>query len=96
MNLWDRIEESRSKWNVLQHPFYQRWSAGELTLEELADYSGQYRYATEAVAAMSAGVAEVAPEAEPDGGEAPETLTDAGALAAPRDADEETAEPSAP
>ncbi len=64
MNLWDRIEESRSKWNVLQHPFYQRWSAGELTLEELADYSGQYRYATEAVAAMSAGVAEVAPEAE--------------------------------
>ncbi|MFM9077862.1 MAG: iron-containing redox enzyme family protein [Solirubrobacterales bacterium] len=70
MNLWDRIEQSRARWNVLEHPFYQRWSAGELTLDELADYSGQYRYATEAVATMSAGVADAAPEAERKGLEA--------------------------
>jgi pyrroloquinoline-quinone synthase len=59
--VWDRIEESRSRWNVLDHPFYTRWSKGELTLEELGRYSGQYRYAVEAIAAMSASAAEAAP-----------------------------------
>jgi pyrroloquinoline-quinone synthase len=68
--LWDRIEEARSEWNVLEHPFYQRWSAGELTLEELADYSGQYRYATEAIARMSSGIAAAAPSGERAGLEA--------------------------
>ena len=28
--------------HMLQHPFYQSWSAGELTRENLADYSRQY------------------------------------------------------
>ena len=28
---WDRIEEARERWNVLRHPFYRRWSAGELS-----------------------------------------------------------------
>lgn len=69
-NMWDRIEEARSEWNVLEHPFYQRWSAGELTREELADYSGQYRYATEAIATMSAGIAAAAPADERTGLEA--------------------------
>jgi len=69
-NMWDRIEEARSEWNVLEHPFYQRWSAGELTREELADYSGQYRYATEAIATMSAGIAAAAPAEERAGLEA--------------------------
>ena len=69
-NLWDRIEEARAEWNVLEHPFYQRWSAGELTREELAEYSGQYRYATEAIATMSAGIAASAPEGERAGLEA--------------------------
>ena len=59
--VWDRIEESRSRWNVLDHPFYTRWSKGELTLEELGRYSGQYRHAVEAIAAMSASAAEAAP-----------------------------------
>jgi pyrroloquinoline-quinone synthase len=68
--MWDRIEQARSEWNVLEHPFYQRWSAGELTREQLADYSGQYRYATEAVARMSDGVAAAAPAEERRGLEA--------------------------
>ncbi len=59
--VWDRIESARSRWNVLEHPFYQRWSAGELTADELADYSGQYRRAVEAVADVSAYVAEELP-----------------------------------
>jgi pyrroloquinoline-quinone synthase len=61
-SIWDRIETARERWNVLEHPFYQRWSAGELTSEELARYSGQYRHAVEAVATISANVAELAPE----------------------------------
>jgi pyrroloquinoline-quinone synthase len=63
-DVWQRIEEARARWNVLEHPFYQRWSAGELSREELADYSGQYRHATLAIAALSASVADSAPEGE--------------------------------
>jgi len=66
-SMWDRIEQARAEWNVLEHPFYQRWSAGELSREELADYSGQYRYATEAIARMSADVATAAPASEQAG-----------------------------
>jgi pyrroloquinoline-quinone synthase len=53
----DELIERRS---VLRHPFYTRWSAGELTIEELADYSGQYRHAVTALAAASARAAELA------------------------------------
>jgi pyrroloquinoline-quinone synthase len=63
-DVWERIEQARERWNVLDHPFYQRWSAGELTREDLAAYSGQYRHATAAIAVLSASVAESAPEAE--------------------------------
>ena len=63
-SIWNEIEEARARWNVLEHPFYQRWSAGELTREELARYSGQYRHATRALATLSADAAEAAPEAE--------------------------------
>ena len=30
-DVWQKIEQARDRWNVLEHPFYQRWSAGELT-----------------------------------------------------------------
>ena len=60
--IWDRIEESRRRWNVLEHPFYQRWSEGELTQSELARYSGQYRHAVEAIATLSAAAASALPE----------------------------------
>ena len=63
-DIWQRIEQARARWNVLEHPFYQRWSAGELSREELAEYSGQYRHATAAIARLSASVAESAPETE--------------------------------
>jgi pyrroloquinoline-quinone synthase len=61
-SVWDRIEESRANHNVLEHPFYVRWSAGELTREELARYSGQYRHATEALARLCLQAADSAPE----------------------------------
>jgi pyrroloquinoline-quinone synthase len=61
-SVWDRIEESRARHNVLEHPFYVRWSAGELTREELARYAGQYRHATEALVRLCQQAAEDAPD----------------------------------
>ncbi len=60
-SVWERIEEVRAENNVLEHPFYVRWSAGELSGEELAGYAGQYRHATEAIARLCADAAEAAP-----------------------------------
>ena len=59
--MWERIERARERWNVLRHPFYVRWTAGELTAEELARYSGQYRHAVEAIAGTSEDAADTAP-----------------------------------
>jgi pyrroloquinoline-quinone synthase len=63
-DVWQRIEQARDRWNVLEHSFYQRWSAGELSREELALYSGQYRHATAALARLCSDVADSAPESE--------------------------------
>jgi len=57
VDFWTRLDAVRSEWNVLEHPFYRRWSAGELSREELAAYSGQYRHAVVALAEASAGAA---------------------------------------
>jgi pyrroloquinoline-quinone synthase len=62
-SVWERIEESRARNNVLEHPFYVRWSAGELSREELARYAGQYRHATEALARLCRETADAAPDA---------------------------------
>ena len=59
---WERIEQARERWNVLRHPFYRRWSAGELSRDELARYSGQYRHAVRAIATLSEAAADAAPE----------------------------------
>ena len=61
---WQRIERSRKRWDVLRHPFYKRWSDGDLSADELAFYSGQYRHAVEAIATMSAAAADALPERE--------------------------------
>jgi pyrroloquinoline-quinone synthase len=50
MNLIERLDEARSRRNVLDHPFYRRWEAGELTRTELAYYAGEYRHAVTALA----------------------------------------------
>jgi len=63
-SIWDRIETSRERWDVLRHPFYRRWTAGELSAAELARYSGQYRHAVKAIATMSEDVAGALPERE--------------------------------
>ena len=45
MSIIDQLDKVRAAINVLEHPFYQRWSAGELSAKELACYAGQYRHA---------------------------------------------------
>jgi pyrroloquinoline-quinone synthase len=64
MNLIERIDEARGRWNVLDHPFYLRWERGDLTREDLAFYAGEYRHAVVALAdaAAVAGNAEHAAE----------------------------------
>src|SRR5277367_4251756 len=39
---WGRFEERVAPFNLLQHPFYQAWSKGELTREDLAAYAAEY------------------------------------------------------
>jgi pyrroloquinoline-quinone synthase len=54
MKLIERIDEARSRWNVLDHPFYVRWERGELSTDELAFYAGEYRHAVVALADAAA------------------------------------------
>ncbi len=63
MDVLARLDEARSATNVLEHPFYARWSAGELSASELSFYAGQYRHAVVALAQASA---LLAAEAEPE------------------------------
>ena len=52
--VFDQIAAVREAWNVLRHPFYERWSRGELSRQELARYAGQYRHAVVALAEAAA------------------------------------------
>jgi pyrroloquinoline-quinone synthase len=53
MDVVAKLDEVRGAINVLEHPFYQRWSAGELSAEELGCYAGEYRHAVIALAQAS-------------------------------------------
>jgi pyrroloquinoline-quinone synthase len=39
---WQTADEEIAKYDLLRHPFYQAWSAGELTKEDLKFYAEQY------------------------------------------------------
>ena len=54
MDLIQRLDAVREKWNLLEHPFYRRWSCGELRSDELAHYAGEYRHAVVALAETAA------------------------------------------
>ncbi len=67
MDFFDRLELARARWNVLEHPFYVRWSAGELTRGELAAYAGEYRHAVAALSDCLAGASRFAGSAVSSG-----------------------------
>src|SRR5919201_1595623 len=50
MELYAKIDEARRRWDVLKHPFYERWECGDLSREELRFYAGEYRHAVVALA----------------------------------------------
>jgi pyrroloquinoline-quinone synthase len=50
MDLIERLDSVRARWNVLAHPFYTRWERGELRRGELAFYAGEYSHAVSALA----------------------------------------------
>ena len=66
MNLIERIDEARVRWNVLDHPFYRRWERGELSSAELAFYAGEYRHAVVALADAASASGDPAHAAEED------------------------------
>jgi pyrroloquinoline-quinone synthase len=43
------FDDVTARWNLLEHSFYQRWTRGELTRDELCDYVGQYAHVVRAV-----------------------------------------------
>jgi len=67
MDILARLDQTRRATNVLEHPFYQRWSAGELSAQELGCYAGEYRHAVLALASASALAAERADGAHAEG-----------------------------
>lgn len=60
MDFFERLETVRDRWNVLDHPFYERWSAGELSRAELSFYAAEYRSAVVALADASESAAAAA------------------------------------
>jgi pyrroloquinoline-quinone synthase len=67
MDVLARLDETRDAINVLEHPFYKRWSAGELSVDELSRYAGEYRHAVVALAEASARAAAKASPAHRQG-----------------------------
>jgi pyrroloquinoline-quinone synthase len=67
MDVLARLDRARSECSVLEHPFYERWSAGELSGEELACYAGEYRHAAVALAEASQAAAAKAGPAHASG-----------------------------
>jgi pyrroloquinoline-quinone synthase len=60
MDVLARLDQARAANNILEHPFYRRWSAGELGATELSCYAGEYRHAVIALAEACALAAEKA------------------------------------
>ena len=60
MTIAQRLDAVRDSHDVLRHPFYVRWSEGDLSREELAFYAGQYRHAVVALAEATAAAAAMA------------------------------------
>ena len=103
MDLWSRLADVQSRWNVLEHPFYTRWSRGELRRDELALYAGQYRHAVVALAGATdaaahaadpAALAELAAHAGEEAAHVAlwDEFADAAGTAGPQPAEPETAE----
>jgi pyrroloquinoline-quinone synthase len=41
-NFFQQLDERIARYDLLKHPFYQAWSAGELTRDDLREYASEY------------------------------------------------------
>jgi pyrroloquinoline-quinone synthase len=46
--IFDRLESTIAKYDLLCHPFYRAWAAGELTRDDLREYARNYYHHVEA------------------------------------------------
>jgi len=60
--LIQKIDEMIEERSLLKHPFYQMWSAGELTLDSLSGYSKEYFQLVKAVPGFMEPIVRQAPE----------------------------------
>jgi pyrroloquinoline-quinone synthase len=44
----NRLDQAINHYDLLRHPFYQAWSLGELTRQDIAEYGGDYYHHVEA------------------------------------------------
>jgi pyrroloquinoline quinone (PQQ) biosynthesis protein C len=51
--LWGEMTHLREQWNILRHPFYRRWCAGELTDAHLQAYASEHHHTVVALASAS-------------------------------------------
>jgi len=58
----DELKATARRRDLLAHSFYQRWVAGDLSLDELRDYAGQYAFVVEAIPAWLNRAAITAPD----------------------------------
>jgi pyrroloquinoline-quinone synthase len=54
MNLLQTLEAAVAAHDLLTHPFYQAWSMGQLTHEDLRHYAAQYQHQVNALPALLA------------------------------------------
>ena len=60
--LVQKIDEMIEERSLLKHPFYEMWSAGELTLDSLSGYSKEYFQLVKAVPGFMEPIIKQAPE----------------------------------
>lgn len=65
MSLLERIDDVIAEHNLLKHPFYEMWSAGELSAKALAGYSKEYFQLVKAVPTFMDAIIAAAPKNSP-------------------------------
>jgi pyrroloquinoline-quinone synthase len=50
---WSELTHLQGRWDVRRHPFYVRWSDGELSLGQLVSYAEEYHHLVVALADVS-------------------------------------------
>ncbi len=54
-DFFQQLDARIAKYDLLRHPFYKAWAAGELTREDLQEYAREYYHHVEAFPAIEGG-----------------------------------------